>query len=502
MVGDTTMLNMFFSLLKFVNLTFFIYLCKKHNGSMINNRANDSHVEREIAKFLDKNLYSSDRLFKEFVRTDGKDEQISGSDVLLSTNDGRLDKAVVDEKVASRYANANLETFSLELSFIGKGGNRRDGWFTDETKKTQYYLFGWINKADIPYNEEKKRYDTDSITCDNIKVLDWALVSRRKIMDFLIDRGWTLERLVLQDKKIRSNGGVKTKEFINGISFRYSDAYIEKPINILLEKRTFMELSHMHGTIVCEEEQKEGSEKKYHGNKIILESRIIVDKYCEYLFDNYDIQNRERTVTEVPIPSKEDIAAMNGDEWNILLICGKSGSGKSTILREIYGDVRPIEYDYSKCVISQFPRLNEEETCDLLQSIGLSSVPTWLRKPQELSNGERARLDIAKAIYDAHVNKDVILIDEFTSVVNRHVAQSMSYALQRYVRQKGLKVIIASCHFDIIEWLQPDYTFNLEHRDENGEVEMEKMVYSDDTQYNIYQSPREVDILTEAVELP
>ena len=234
--------------------------------------------------------------------------------------------------------------------------------------------------------------------------------------------------------------------------------------------------------------------------KIILESPIVIDSYCQYLFDNYDIQNREKTVTEVPIPSKEDMEAMNKDDWNILLICGKSGSGKSTILREIYGDVKPIEYDYNKCVISQFPRLSEEEACDLLSSMGLSSVPTWLRKPQELSNGERARLDIAKAIYDA--NGGVVVLDEYTSVVNRTAAKSMSHALQRYVRQKGLKVIIASCHFDIIEWLQCDYMFNLEHRDENGEVEMEKMVYEDSKDYNAYQSTKDIDILTEAIEIP
>lgn len=235
-------------------------------------------------------------------------------------------------------------------------------------------------------------------------------------------------------------------------------------------------------------------------SKIILESKFKVDSYCQYLFDNYDIQDKEKTVTEVPIPSKEDMEEMNKDNWNILLICGKSGSGKSTILREIYGDVKPIEYDYNKCVISQFPRLSEEEACDLLSSIGLASVPTWLRKPQELSNGERARLDIAKAIYDA--NGGIVVLDEYTSVVNRSAAKSMSFALQRYARQKGLKIIIASCHFDIIEWLQPDYVFNLEHRDENGEVEMEKMIYNDDTNYNVYQSPREIDILTEAIEIP
>ena len=234
--------------------------------------------------------------------------------------------------------------------------------------------------------------------------------------------------------------------------------------------------------------------------KIVLESNIVNDNYTQFLYDSYDIQDREKTVTEVPIPSKEDMEAMNKDDWNILLICGKSGSGKSTILREIYGDVKPIEYDYDKCVISQFPRLSEEEACDLLSSMGLSSVPTWLRKPQELSNGERARLDIAKAIYDA--NGGIVVLDEYTSVVNRTAAKSMSHALQRYVRQKGLKVIIASCHFDIIEWLQCDYMFNLEHRDENGEVEMEKMVYEDGKDYNAYQSPKDVDILTEAIDIP
>ena len=234
--------------------------------------------------------------------------------------------------------------------------------------------------------------------------------------------------------------------------------------------------------------------------KIILESKIENDNYTQFLYDNYDIQNREKTVTEVPIPSKEDMEEMNKDDWNILLICGKSGSGKSTILNEVYGTSKPIMYDYSKCVISQFPRLTEEEVCDLLSSMGLASGPTWLRKPQELSNGERARLDIAKAIYDA--NGGIVLLDEYTSVVNRSAAKSMSHALQRYARQKGLKIIIASCHFDIVEWLQPDYMFNLEHRDENGEVEMEKMVYEDIKDYNVYQSPRDIDILTEAVEVP
>lgn len=230
--------------------------------------------------------------------------------------------------------------------------------------------------------------------------------------------------------------------------------------------------------------------------KILLESKIVNDNFTQYLYDNYDIQNRDITTTEVPLPSHEDMEEMNSSHWNIMLICGKSGSGKSTILREI-GNVKPIEYDYNKAVISQFDGYTEEEVCDLLGGVGLSSVPTWLRKPQELSNGERARLDLCKAIYDAGKGQ-IIYVDEFTSVVNRDVAKSMSHALQRYIRQKDLKIVIASCHFDIIEWLNPNYIFNLNHKDENGNVELEKIVYTDDAEYKSSQYIKDEQILSDA----
>ena len=230
--------------------------------------------------------------------------------------------------------------------------------------------------------------------------------------------------------------------------------------------------------------------------KILLESKIVNDNFTQYLYDNYDIQNRDITTTEVPLPSHEDMEEMNSSHWNIMLICGKSGSGKSTILREI-GNVKPIEYDYNKAVISQFDGYTEEEVCDLLSGVGLSSVPTWLRKPQELSNGERARLDLCKAIYDAGKGQ-IIYVDEFTSVVNRDVAKSMSHALQRYIRQKDLKIVIASCHFDIIEWLNPNYIFNLNHKDENGNVELEKIVYTDDAEYKSSQYIKDEQILSDA----
>lgn len=220
---------------------------------MENNRKKDMAVEREIAAFLDEHLYSNKEIFTEFARTDGYDEQIRGSDLILSLHDKKIDRVIVDEKVAARYANTNLNTFSLELSFIGKNGKKLCGWFLDSSKSTQYYLFGWILKADIEYDKEKKQYNTDTITRDNIKELEWCLVSRQKIAKFLEKKGWTLDKLAKQDEIIRERGRVKTLDFVDDISFRYSERYIERPINILLKKQTYIELSECHGIVTANE---------------------------------------------------------------------------------------------------------------------------------------------------------------------------------------------------------------------------------------------------------
>jgi ABC-type lipoprotein export system ATPase subunit len=225
--------------------------------------------------------------------------------------------------------------------------------------------------------------------------------------------------------------------------------------------------------------------------KIFLQSKVLVDNYTEYVCDKYDLQTREEIITEVPLL---DTSELSDFKWNIGVLCGNSGSGKSTLLSTLGEPKNPI-YDYSKSIISQFPHMSEHDVCELLSSVGLSSVPVWLHKPNELSNGERARLDLCWILANAKEN-EIILYDEFSSVINRAVAKSMSYALQRYVREKNLKIILASCHFDIIEWLNPDWVFNL-NKQTNGECEIERFIYKDDEEYQLYNNINKKDILTD-----
>jgi hypothetical protein len=214
----------------------------------INSRTTDMKIEREIASFLDEHLYNNKELFSEYKRTDDLENQIAGSDLILSSADSKLKNIIVDEKVAAKFVNRNLQTFALELSFKDRYGNLMDGWLIDPSKKTEYYLCGWIDMADIP-DIGNGNYDYSKISKNNIKKLEWVLVSRKILFNFLKDRGYDKTLLKRQDTLIRQRGYVKTKEFINDITFRYSPKYKEEPINVLLKREKYIELSDMHGII-------------------------------------------------------------------------------------------------------------------------------------------------------------------------------------------------------------------------------------------------------------
>jgi len=185
---------------------------------------------------------------------------------------------------------------------------------------------------------------------------------------------------------------------------------------------------------------------------IELKTKILNDKYTEYVYEAFDIQNREETSVSIPMNLGE---AKNFD-WNIGVILGGSGSGKTTILKNI-GDIKKVNFDIEKPLISNFDWLEPKDATFVLTSMGLSSVPTWLRPFYTLSNGEQYRATLAYLVASAK-DGEVILVDEYTSVVDRDVAKAMSFALQKYIRRENKKIILASCHYDILEWIMPDWT--------------------------------------------
>ena len=150
--------------------------------------------------------------------------------------------------------------------------------------------------------------------------------------------------------------------------------------------------------------------------------------------------------------------AMPLDErpWNVGLIVGPSGCGKSSILQNVFGGQMPLHWGASS-VIDDFDKaLDMQMISAACMAVGFNTIPAWLRPYGVLSNGEKFRVELARRMIES---APPIVVDEFTSVVDRQIAQIGSNAVQKYVRKNNAQFIAASCHFDIIEWLQPDWVF-------------------------------------------
>lgn len=150
-------------------------------------------------------------------------------------------------------------------------------------------------------------------------------------------------------------------------------------------------------------------------------------------------------------------------EWNVGLIVGGSGTGKSTIAKEVFGENYFSNYEYNaKSVIDDMPKNKSIKDIEkAFTSVGFASPPSWLKPYSVLSNGEKMRVDLARNILD---DKELIVFDEFTSVVNREVAKTSSYAISKAVRKQNKKFIAVSCHDDITDWLEPDWVYNTDEK--------------------------------------
>jgi ABC-type glutathione transport system ATPase component len=88
-------------------------------------------------------------------------------------------------------------------------------------------------------------------------------------------------------------------------------------------------------------------------------------------------------------------------QWNVGVIVGPSGAGKTTVAREVFGQdlVAGWEWPADRSILDGFPAgMGIKDITGLLSSVGFSSPPAWLRPFHVLSNGQQFRVNLARTL--------------------------------------------------------------------------------------------------------
>ena len=208
----------------------------------------------------------------------------------------------------------------------------------------------------------------------------------------------------------------------------------------------------------------------------------------------FDVPLAEKAERTIEFENPLSVVRGSLNDWQIGCIVGPSGSGKSSIAKHLFplSYVRgSLDWNPDKAVIDGFGDISIKDITNMLTVVGFSSPPSWIKPYSVLSNGEKFRCDLAKALLVGHRppggavgdsrqeantlgssaeyrtqspggRLPTVVFDEYTSVVDRNVAKIASAALAKALKRdsKLPSFVAVTCHYDILDWLEPDWVLD------------------------------------------
>ncbi len=182
-------------------------------------------------------------------------------------------------------------------------------------------------------------------------------------------------------------------------------------------------------------------------------------------------------VTEYNLPPSIENANLDILPGQIVLISGPSGSGKTTLLKLIAGTVTPtkgkisgynpiedvgvldLDFDPSKRLID-LVGTDTASSISILNSVGLTEAGLYLRRRDELSNGQRYRAAAALLVGGT---KRIWIADEFCTSLDVTTAHTVVSGIRNAAKKLGATLIVATADPGrLLKALNPDIFVRLQ----------------------------------------